>query len=184
MSASRWVSVVDRSESFEITVGVVQEQDDHEQHREGEQGVRRIRDAEALRELVETGSPDGEDEDHAGSGEPEDRVALAELSRADELDHDAEQGDGGESGEELDGHLLVGDQGLPGEEADEEGEQHLDDVVERAKGRDRRAAGGAGTHEDRHLAEAQVSARGGHDGFDLGVVVRVVDRQRVGFHGG
>jgi hypothetical protein len=82
----------------------VQEQDEHEEHGEDEEGVGRVGDPECLRKVVQPRAPEREEEDHAGGGEPEERVALAELPRADQLDHDPEQDDRRERREELDGH--------------------------------------------------------------------------------
>src|SRR5215208_1587837 len=82
----------------------VQEQDEHEEHREDEERVGRVGHSERLREVVQSRAPEREAEDHAGGGQPEERIALAELPRADQLDHDPEQDDRGERGEELDGH--------------------------------------------------------------------------------
>ena len=60
------------------------------------------------------------------------------------------------------------------EQPDEQGEHHLDHVVDRGEGADRRLAGRALAHLHRHLDHPQLVLEHHQRGLDLRVVVRVV----------
>src|SRR3954454_1926174 len=79
--------------------GVVEQHDDDEQRRYGEQDRRRVRgDAEPAGHRVEPAAPGGENEEHDPGGEPHQGVALLQASAADQLEHDQDQEHGGDGG--------------------------------------------------------------------------------------
>jgi hypothetical protein len=87
---------------------VEQDQDERE-GADNEQRVRRIGDAEQLRDVVEAVAPDCEHEDQHACSEPDQRVALLDAAAPDKLEDDEDEGGGGERREDRDtkrGHAL------------------------------------------------------------------------------
>jgi len=80
----------------------VQQHDDDEDGRDGEERRRRVGDADHPGQRVEAGAPEREHDHDAGGDEPEQRVALAQAAAADQLEHDRKQAERDERRDEGD----------------------------------------------------------------------------------
>ena len=123
--------------------------------------------------------------------QPQQRVALHQAPAAHQLEHDDQQGHRASDGDDLDpalhqmpcsaatgaGIARLGD-GTHARQPDEEGQQHLDHVVDGLAGPDRRHAAVAQEHPHRHLGHLQPVVVDHQHRLDLGVVVRVVAREQ------
>jgi hypothetical protein len=73
----------------------VEQHDEDEHRRDREEGRRRVVHADRARHDPEQVAPDGQDEDDAAREQPQQGVALLQAARADQLEHDADQHEGG-----------------------------------------------------------------------------------------
>ena len=133
-------------------------------------------------------APDREPEQDRRGEQPQQRVALQQPALAHELEHEHEQARGDEDGEQLQardvhqipcsaatGALSPGSgTGRRAAEADDDGEQHLDHVVDRARRVDRGDTADAMAHDDGDLHAREPVVVHEQHRLDLGVVVRIV----------
>ena len=158
-----------------------------------------VGDARGVREPREQPCPHREHEHGHRRPQPQDRVALHQVLAPDQLED--QHADDDRDGDHLDALLrgrvtapatitsprsaaggagsLAATGGRCAKQRDEHGQQHLDHVVDRLRGGDRRGAGEPGTHQHRDLAAAQAVCVHQQDRLDLGVVVRVVAREQL-----